>query len=333
MKILIAGLGSIGQRHARNLRQLLGDELELTAYRVRRTSPVIEADLTVDADRDVEEAYRVRAFDDLDEALADGPDAVVVANPTTFHLPVALAAVHAGRHVLVEKPLSHSLDGVDELGRLVDAKGLVCLVGFQLRHHPALARLRQLLADDTLGALVSVRMDVGESVAAMHPYEDYRRLNYARRDQGGGVILMQSHDLDLAYALFGLPRSVYALGGKRSTLELDVEDTVAMLLDCEAVPIQVSQDFVRREAVRRYELVGERATAVWDHVRGTLAVDGDVLVEQPERNELFLAELRHFLACVAGEETPAVGVRDAEASLRIALAAKRSIETGGPIAP
>ena len=70
MKILIAGLGSIGQRHARNLRVLLGDELELTAYRVRRTSPVIDEHLTADASRTVEGAYGIRSFEDLDSALA-----------------------------------------------------------------------------------------------------------------------------------------------------------------------------------------------------------------------------------------------------------------------
>ena len=333
MKILIAGLGSIGQRHACNLRLLLGDDLELTAYRVRRTSPVINPDLTVDKSRDVEEAYGVRAFDDLDPALADGPDAVFVTNPNVCHIPVALAAARAGCHVFVEKPLSHDLEGIDELAELVEAKRLVCLVGYQLRFHPAFHRLRGLLADGALGSLISVRLDVGEHLPDMHRYEDYRGLNYGRRDQGGGVILMQAHDLDIAYALFGLPRRVFALGGKRSSLEIDVEDTVAMLLDCAPVPVQVSQDFVRRPPVRRYELVGEQATAVWDHVRGTLELDGETLVEHADRNALFVEEARHFLACVAGHETPAVGVRDAAASLRIALAAKRSIESGSPVTP
>jgi predicted dehydrogenase len=333
VKILIAGLGSIGQRHARNLRLLLGDELELTAYRVRRTSPLIDEHLTAYASRNVEEVYGIRPFDDLDTALADGPDAVFVTNPNVHHVPVALAAAHAGCHVFVEKPISSELDGLDELAAVIEAKNLTCLVGYQLRFHPAFDRLRELLATDALGPLVSVRMDVGEYLPGMHPYEDYRLLNYGRRDQGGGVILMQAHDLDLAYALFGLPRSVYALGGKRSDLDIDVEDTVAMLLDCEPVPVQVTQDFLRREPERQYEVVGERGTAVWDHVRGTLALDGQTLLAQADRDRLFLDEARHFLACIAGDETPVVGIRDAEASLRIALAAKQSIASGGPVAP
>ena len=148
MKILIAGLGSIGQRHAHNLRGLLGDDLELTAYRVRRSSPVINVDLTVESSRDVDEFYRVRAFDDLDAALGDGPDAVFVTNPTAFHLPVALAAARAGCHIFVEKPLSHAREGIDELAAVVESKKLVCLVGYQLRFDPAFHRLRDLLVAD-----------------------------------------------------------------------------------------------------------------------------------------------------------------------------------------
>jgi len=85
--------------------------------------------------------------------------------------------------------------------------------------------------------------------------------------------------------------------------------------------------------VRRYELIGEQGTAVWDHLRGTLELNGERLVEQADRNRLFIALMQHFLRCVAGEDTPAVGVRDADASLRIALAAKRSMKTGSSVVP
>ena len=337
MKVLLTGLGSIGQRHARNLRALLRDDVELSAYRVRRTSPVINPDLTANPSGDVAEAYGIRPFDDLEAALAEGPDAVFVTNPSSFHIPVALAAARAGCHLFVEKPLSADLEGVDELADLVESKHLVCLVGYQLRFHPAFRRLRDLLAEEALGPLQVARIDMGEYLPAMHPYEDYRDLCYSRRDQGGGVILTQIHDLDMAYALFGLPRRVFALGGKRSSLEIDVEDTVSMLLDCDSVPVHVGQDFVRRPCVRRYEVIGERATAVWDHRLGTLAIEGrkgsEALVGQHDRNELFLDELRHFLACVEGRETPVVGVREGAASLRIALAAKRSLETGQVVVP
>lgn len=327
MKILIAGLGSAGQRHARNLRTLLGGELELLAYRVRRRSPVIRPEGTV-SEGAIEDAYGIRSFDDLDEALAERPDAVFVANPNVFHIPVALAAARAGCHLFVEKPLSHDLDGIDELARLVDDRRLVCAVGYQLRFHPAYAVLHEL----DLGRVVSARFEAGEYLPDMHPWEDYRALNYARRDQGGGVILMQSHELDMAYALFGLPRKVVAVGGKLSGLEIDAEDTAGILLDYAGLAVDVQLDFLRRPPLRRYELVGEKATAVWDHA-DDFVTHGGGLSSWPEqdRNGLFLDELAHFLDCIEGRAHPVVDVRAAADVLRVALAARRSLETGAVV--
>jgi predicted dehydrogenase len=337
VKVLIAGLGSAGQRHARNLRALYGDDVELLAYRVRRTSPVINADMTADRDGDVEAALGVRSFDDLGSALSEAPDAVFVTNPNHLHVRVALEAARAGSHLFVEKPVSSDLDGLDELGVEVERRGLVCLVGYQLRFHPGYRLLARLLADGALGALLAVRVEFGEYLPGWHPYEDYREYHAARRDQGGGVVLAQIHDLDLVYSLFGLPSRVFALGGKRSSLELDAEDTVDVLLDC-GPPVHVHQDLVQRPPVRVYELVGETAKAAWDAYAGTVSVtrsDGsreahDVSIE---RNELFLAELRHFFACVRGEETPVVDLRGGVDSLRIALAVRQSLATGEVVTP
>ena len=84
-------------------------------------------------------------------------------------------------------------------------------------------------------------------------------------------------------------------------------------------------------------MIVEHAVAVWDHGQGTLTVESpdgsELLVTHHDRNELFLEELRHFLACVAGREQPVVGVHEGAASLRIALAAKRSLQTGAAAVP
>jgi predicted dehydrogenase len=337
VKILIAGLGSIGQRHARNLRTILGDDLDLVAYRVRRSSPVIRPDLSAEPDGDVEQAYGIRAFDDLDAALAERPDAVFVTNPNSLHVPVALAAARAGCNLFIEKPVASSLDGVSELAAEVERRDLVCLVGYQHRFHPAFGVLRRLVDERALGNLLAVRVEFGEYLPGWHPYEDYRELHVSRRDQGGGVVLAQIHDLDLVYALFGLPGRVFALGGKRSSLDVDAEDTVSALLDC-GVPVHVQQDLLQRPAVRTYELVGEDAKAVWDAHAGTVTVarggaTAEVHDVPVERNELFVAELRHFLACLRREEQPVVDLAAGVDSLRVALAVLRSLETGEVVAP
>ena len=96
MKVLIIGLGSIGQRHVRNLRALLGDRVEFLAYRVRRLQHVVTPALEADESHNIEREYGIRVFDTLDSALAAGPQAAFICNPSSMHVPAALACVRAG---------------------------------------------------------------------------------------------------------------------------------------------------------------------------------------------------------------------------------------------
>jgi len=339
MKFLMAGLGGIGQRHVRNLRALLGSEAEIIAYRVRRDSPTLTDSLGVEPGADVDEKYGLRVVTDLDSALAEGPDAVLVCNPSSLHLPIALKSARAGAALFIEKPLSADLDGVRELIDLVESRQLVGLVGYQMRFHPSLVRAASLLEDAAIGRVVAVRIEVGEYLPGWHTYEDYRQMYASRADLGGGVILSQIHELDYVYWLFGMPRRVFAIGGHLTRLEVDVEDTASILLECSvdgrAIPVHVHQDYIQRPPSRTCEIVGDAGKILVDLRLLTLtAYDGEGNVtessENPgfERNQLFLDEMTHFLKCLEGRESPRVSIRDGAHSLAIALAAKESIETG-----
>lgn len=336
MKVLMIGLGGIGQRHLRNLHTRLGDRLEVLAYRVRRTTPVLTDKLQVEpGEPSLEERYRIRVFDDLDAALAQRPDAAFVCNPSSLHVPVALAAARAGCHLFVEKPLSHDLADVDALVEAVHSRGLVGLVAYQLRFHPCLQHVKALLDRQAIGRVVAVRAEVGEHLPSWHPYEDYRQMYASRRDQGGGVVLSQIHELDYIYWLFGYPRRLYAVGGQLTRLEVDVEDVASLLMDCGGVPVSLHQDYIQLPPSRTLQIVGDAGKILVDFraltvesfdAQGTSA--GVKTFPDFERNQLFLDELDHFLACIAGQETPLVSLRDGARSLRMALAAKESLATG-----
>ena len=339
MRFLVVGLGGIGQRHVRNLRTLLGPDVDIAAYRVRRDSPTLDDRLQVEVGHDVEEKYGVRAVADLETALRDKPDAVLVCNPSSLHMEVALKAARAGCGLFIEKPLSNDEAHLDELIDLVDKRHLVALVGYQMRFHPCLLRLRVLLAQEAVGRIVALHVEVGEYLPGWHTYEDYRQMYASRADLGGGVILSQIHELDYVYWLFGLPRRVFALGGHLSSLEIDVEDVASTLFECEvdgrAVPVHVHQDYLQRPPVRGCKVIGDAGKIIVDlqdlsvtvfDAQGSLAETSDFAGFQ--RNELFLREAEHFVACLKGEETPEATVRDGAQTLRMALAAKESLTTG-----
>jgi predicted dehydrogenase len=334
MRCLVIGLGSIGQRHVRNLRALCGNAVDIIAYRVRRDTPLLTDTLQVAAAESVEDRYGIRSFSNLDVALAEKPDFALVCNPNSLHVPVAQALAAANCHFLIEKPLSHSLEGIDGLIESCERKGLVALVAYQWRFHPLLARVRRLLVEGALGHVVSVQSEVGEYLPGWHPYEDYRRMYAARRDQGGGVILSQIHELDYLYWLFGVPRRVVAMGGTQSRLDIDVEDTAAILMDIDGMPVQVHEDYLQRPARRGLRIVGDNGVIVADLLAPRLTVFREgMLVEEAmfegfTRNQLFLDEMRHFLDCVAGTAKPLVTLREGAVSLRMALAARNSLESG-----
>ncbi len=338
MKILIAGLGSIGQRHARNLRALLGDEAELLSYRVRGRGGVITQDLRIKEGASIEDEFGLRMFGSFEEALTAGPQIALIGTPNHLHTGLAQRAADAGCHLFIEKPVAHSLDGLARLTETVRERGLVCFVAYQLRFHPGLELLLRLLADKAIGEIVAGRMVFGEYLPDWHKYEDYRQYHAARSDQGGGVLLSQIHDIDFLYALFGLPRRVCCFGGRLTGLDIDVEDTASILLEFEKsgrrFPFHLHQDYAQKPPVRTCEIIGTAGRISWDYFAAELRVihhDGKSDVHSfrdLQRNELFLAEMRHFLDCVKTGARPRVTLGEGIDSLRIALAARESLATG-----
>jgi predicted dehydrogenase len=342
MRVLMIGLGGIGQRHARNLRAILGDRLELLAYRVRGLTHVVTPNLESDAGRNVEQEYRIRAFPDLDAAFSHGPQIAFICNPTSSHLSAAGACLRAGCDVFIEKPLSSDAQGVENLIDLANQKRRVVMVGYQLRFHPCLLKFSLVIESGCLGHLLSVRTIIGENLANWHPYEDYRQMYAARANLGGGVVLSQIHEFDYLYSLFGLPAKLFAIGGHWSQLEIDVEDAASILMEASTegrpLPIHLHQDYLQAPPTRQCEVIGDRGRAILDFRAVSVTVhdfsgNPPIVHSFPgfERNQLFMDEVRHFLKCVENRSTPIVDLRAGFQSLRMALAVKRSMATGMPV--
>ena len=330
-RCLFVGLGGIGQRHLRNLRTLLGDSIDVVAYRVRRERQTLNDGLQVVDGVDLEEKYGVEACSDLDRAFAIKPDVVFITNPTSLHVPVALEAARRGCHLFIEKPLSHSLEQVAELAAVCEKNELVTCVAYQLRHHPGFLRLRELLRAQVLGRVLSVRAEVGEYLPGFHPYEDYRRMYAAKSALGGGVTLSQIHEIDYLCALFGAPRRVFSMGGHVSSLEVDVDDVASSLLEftrADGSPLfaELHQDFVQRPAQRSATIIGERGRLCWslsgrylEHTDETGKVVERQDYAQLTRNQPFLDEIAHFFGCVIRREPCVPSLHDGALSLEVAV--------------
>jgi len=342
-RCLFAGLGGIGQRHLRNVRGLRGDELAIDAFRVRRERAVVSDSLELVPGEELEAKYRVQVYAELDRALEQKPDVVLVTNPSSLHVDVALRALEAGAHVLVEKPLSHSLTGVADLLRAAQKRNLVGYVAYQLRFHPGFARTREILQQGLIGRPLFADAVVGEYLPGFHPYEDYRRMYASRRELGGGVTLSQIHEIDCLTALLGRPERVFSLGGKLSNLDIDVDDVSSSLLefrgsDGRILPVRLHQDFVQRPGERHLTVVGDSGKLEWSLSQRSLrrfSREGELCESHDYsglvRNQLFLDELAHFFECVELGSTPNVTLADGAQSLAVALAILESQKSGMPV--
>ena len=333
--VLLCGLGSIGQRHARNLRTLYGPSIRLGAFRQSTISGSIREDVQGIDDEPAEKRYNIETFTDLKQALQEKWDAVFITNSIHRHLPVALEAARAGFPLLIEKPLGSQWDEAQELAHVCAEKKLPVMVAFQLRFHPQLVALKQRLASGELGRVLHGAFHFGEYLPGMHPYEDYRQTHMARREQGGGVINCLSHELDLALWLVGQPRSVFAGGGKLTELELDVEDTVNITASVEkpAALIDIHLNFWDRPPRRHFSLQTEAVTVDFDYLKSTLIIRHREKPEETQtltpfvRNQMFLDELKHFAECVRDHRDPQPSLADGLRALRFALAAHESLAT------
>lgn len=343
-KFLIFGLGSIGQRHVRMLRQALGDQAEIHAFRSRGLDQVIQDNMQVLPGATIRGHYGIHVHTDLEAALSVGAAAAFITNPISMHVDTARMAVDRGCHLFIEKPLGNDTAGLRGLRSALARAGKVAAVGYQLRFHPALVQVRSMLQSGRLGRLISASLHFGEWLPGMHPYEDYRISHASRNDQGGGAILCLSHEIDYACWLFGWPRRVFALGGKLSSLEMDVEDTADLLLDCgpagHPVPVSVHVDFVQRPPRRGCRIVGEDACLEWNYFTNSLVLTPSTggapesfSFDGFKRNDMFAGQLANFLSAMDGAALPVCPLDEGIRTLQVCLAARESIRSGAAVVP
>jgi len=322
MKFLIAGFGSIGRRHFHNLLTL--GERDIVLYHTHH-STLPDDELA---------GFPVET--DLRAALAYRPEAVIISNPTALHLDVAIPSAHCDCHLLIEKPISHSLARLEELQQAIAQNHNKVLVGFQFRFHPGLLQVKKLLDDKAIGEPISAYAHWGEYLPNWHPWEDYKQGYAALPELGGGVILTLSHPLDYLRWFLGEVESLSAFTSQKG-LNMPVEDDAEILLRFENGALgSVHLDYNQRPASHRLEIIGTQGTLHWDNANGIVSLaqvgqDGKAVAWQDfpppngfERNSMFLDELRHFLAILHGNAEPVCTLQDGVMALRLALSSLAS---------
>lgn len=325
-RILIVGLGSIGQRHLRLARMLFPKaDIRVLRHQAGSTVPDIANGV----------------FSNIEDAVSFSPQIAVIASPATVHIVTAQALAVIGVHLLVEKPLSASVAGVSKLLETCKKQGAVLLIGYNLRFLPSLQHFRDLLNEGAIGKVLSVRCEIGQYLPSWRPDVDYRQSVSARRELGGGALLELSHELDYLCWIFGEVAWVKATLRRQSDLKIDVEDTAHLILGFvpEADGYQligsVNLDFIRHDTTRMCTAIGEKGSLRWNGLTGVVSLYGasdkewrELFSHQHQRDESYLAEWQNFIECVNEHKAPLITGEDGLQVLQIIESARLSSESG-----
>ncbi|MBI5888757.1 MAG: Gfo/Idh/MocA family oxidoreductase [Deltaproteobacteria bacterium] len=320
MRVLVAGTGSIGTRHIKNLVEL-GHEVYATDINqecLKAAAPLVKG-----------------TFVSLDGALKVRPEAAFICTFSSDHIEPARKCAEAGCHIFIEKPLSMDLNGVDELIDTADSKGLVTMAGCNMRFHPAVAHIKGILDNE---AAFAKKLWANLEFGYYLPFakKDYESSYMARRSLGGNIIFDVIHELDYAVWFFGKPVEVFCSKGILSGLKIDTEDYADMMIRFKSGAVCViHMDYLQHGYSRRCKVVAEGGTVVWDFAHGDIGAvtvnsrqwDWKEMKLEALYNRMYVDEAQYFMDCVSSAKDTFNPLKGALSVLKLALAANISCHT------
>lgn len=318
--ILIVGVGSIGERHLR-------------CFQATGRADVSFCELNRELRKTVAERYNVaQSFDDYSRALDARPSAVVICTPAHLHIPMALQAAQRVIHVLIEKPLSTTLEGIDPLHDEITKKNIVAAVAYVYRAHPALSAMRDAISSGRFGDVVEVVAVAGQHFPFYRPA--YRDTYYKNRAMGGGAVQdALTHIVNAAEWIAGPVTELVADAAHQVLEGVEVEDTVHVItrhktvlgsfaLNQHQAPNEGSLTVICKKGTARFEMHNSRWR--WQTEPGD--VWHDEPAEKLERDTLFTRQAESFLTAIDGSSRPLCSLEEGLQTLRVNLNILQSIE-------
>ncbi len=319
IKIGLVGCGGWGKNLARNL-----NEMGVLAHIVD-PSPAAKA---------IAESMQMSISNSLDELFRNSEiDGVVVATPAETHADVAMAAIEAGLHVYVEKPIALTTADALKLSELADSAERILMVGHLLQYHPVYQTIKSLAENGRFGRLrhmISTRMNLG-----------------VVRSEENVMWSFSPHDISMVLGLAQSDAKRVRASGS-TFLQTGIDDVVTVQVEFEdSTTAEIRSSWVHPEKEQKLVLVGDDAMAVFDDradwsnklVITDYQIDRtkprpvavrlhDDVVCVPQGEPLRL-EMQHFVDCIVGNQRPRTDAREAIAVLSVLQAGQNSLDRQG----
>ncbi|MDA9853422.1 Gfo/Idh/MocA family oxidoreductase [Candidatus Pelagibacter sp.] len=316
MNILIIGLGSIGQRHLRNLKII---EPKSNFYAIKsnreKSAPLLNNFNQV-LNGDIKKKYSLTYFKSIYEIYKNNIkiDCAFVCTPSSKHISQVIELLKYNIHCFIEKPLGSSSKQLSELESLLKKKKkLITMMGFQLRFNPLIEYLNKVIKKKSpIGKLLSANIHHGENIKDFHPYEDYRISYAANKKLGGGVILTQIHEIDYFLHLFSnykIKNAAY-ISSKISDLDIDVEDIFSsnflLKKNKNKMFCNINLNYFERPKKRKFYLIGSSGTLVacFNTQKINITKNGKekILKFNFKKNDIFIKEIKFFISKVKSKK-------------------------------
>ena len=316
MKVLVAGYGSIGKRHVRNLSDLEGIG-EIFVY-TKIKGPFENA-----SGKNISfiDASSVNLETAADRCKVDF---AIIANETFKHVDTAMVFAARGAHLFIEKPLSHNGEKIDDLSAIVQKNRLKAFVAYNLRFLPAVRYLKDQIFQKTLGRLYFAQIEVGQYLPSWRSGIRYSDSYSAHTEYGGGVALDLSHEVDYMRFLFGEPESWKTVKSRTGELDINSEDIFEGIYKyAQGLVCHVHMDYLQRKAKRTIRIVGEQGEFVCDfiekHIDISTTESKSRLADEKlfDMAETYKAELNHFIEIIECDGPPAVSLEDGRMALKM----------------
>lgn len=285
-RVLFIGIGSIGRRHLKNLRNIL-PSIEIAALRSNNKKIHGESEL-ID-----------HQFYSLENAKKFDPELVFITNPTSLHIETALEFMDIASGIFIEKPLSDNIQNAEKLVK--KSKNLCIHVACPLRFHPVIKFLKNYFKHPN--EINNIRIISGSYLPSWRPEKDYKLFYSVNKKLGGGVSLDLIHDIDLMRWIFGDISKGYFGSTKISDLEMDVEDTAYGIWKLESGALcEIHLDYYRKIPKRDLEIITGNSVIHADLVNSTIKIfeenKENVYNFDFDRNDMYIEEMNYFLDCV-----------------------------------
>ena len=304
MNVLILGLGSIGQRHLRNLSTIKKIK-NIYLFRKKFITPTLTKELRI-INQNLHDLYKVKYLKNLNNLSKYKIDVAFICSPTSMHVSQAITLAKNNVNIFIEKPINHNLKNIKKLTNLISKnQNIKHMVGYQLKFNPLINKLKFFIQNNEIGKIFTVQVHHGEHIADFHPYENYKSSYAAIKKLGGGVVLTQSHEIDYLMYLFESYKfeKKYSINRKLSNLNINVEDNSFSIVELkyknQIIDCFISLNYFERPKARKIELIGSKGKIKANLMDNTIEINkgkkNKKIKFKIDKNLIFKKEIEYFI--------------------------------------